>query len=411
MKAEIIAVGTELLLGQILNTNAQYLSVQLSQLGIDVFFQTVVGDNAMRLEETVRTALQRAEVVILTGGLGPTKDDLTKETVAKILDIPLKLHQESLDRIKGYFEKMCRPMSSNNEKQAMLPEGCIVLPNDVGTAPGCIVEKDKNIVILLPGPPNEMQLMFKQHVYPYLRSRSPFIIYSKVLRVFGTGEASLAEELMDIFENQTNPPVTPYAKQGEVTLRITAKAENEEEAKKLIEPLEQEIRKRLGKRIYGIDEESLEQVVARLLMEQKKTLATAESCTGGLLAQKITSIPGISQCFNTGVITYSNESKVKLLGVLQETLDKFGAVSHQTALEMAEGIRNRYKADIGIAITGIAGPGGGTSKKPVGLVYIGMAVPDKSWYQELHLSGTRERIRNLSTMYALDMIRLYLLEQ
>ncbi|MBZ4646256.1 MAG: competence/damage-inducible protein [Clostridia bacterium] len=409
MNAEIIAVGTELLLGQILNTNAQFLSVELSNLGIDVYFQTVVGDNQKRLEETLQTALKRADIVILTGGLGPTKDDLTKETIAQVLNLQLKLHQESLDKIKEFFAKMHRVMASNNEKQAFLPEGSIILPNNNGTAPGCIIEKDNNIVIMLPGPPKEMQPMFKEYVYPYLLKKSPYTIYSKVLRIFGIGESSLEEKLIDIFENQSNPTIAPYAKQGEVTLRITAKCESEEVAKGLIAPVEEQIRNRLGIMVYGIEEESLEEVTCKLLMEKNLTLATAESCTGGLLAEKITSTPGISKCFHTGVVTYSNESKVNLLGVSQDTLQQYGAVSCQTALEMAKGIRERSKADIGISITGIAGPGGGTPQKPVGLVYVGMATQQKCWYNELRLVGNRERIRNITVMNALDMLRKYLL--
>ncbi|MGE4283824.1 MAG: competence/damage-inducible protein A [Clostridia bacterium] len=409
MNAEIIAVGTELLLGQILNTNAQYLSVELSQLGIDVFYQTVVGDNQKRLEEALQNALDRTDIVILTGGLGPTKDDLTKETVAQIMGLSLVPHQESLDRIKSFFHKMHRVMTNNNEKQALLPEGSIVLLNDNGTAPGCIIEKNGKTIVMLPGPPKEMQPMFKQSVYPYLRNKSPYIIHSHVLRIFGIGESALEEQLADIFESQSNPTIAPYAKQGEVTLRITAKCEDVENAEKLIQPVEDEIRSRLGITVYGVEEESLEEVTCRLLMDKGVSVATAESCTGGLLSERFTSIPGISKCFHMGAITYSNDSKAELLGVSSHTLDRYGAVSSQTALEMADGIRKKSDADIGISVTGIAGPGGGSQEKPVGLVYIGISTPDKKWYKELHLTGNRERIRNMIVMNTLDIIRKHLL--
>jgi len=333
---------------------------------------------------------------------------LTKETVAKLLDLPLELHQESLTRIQEYFLRMHREMAPNNEKQAYVPKGCRVLPNEYGTAPGCIIEKENKVVIMLPGPPKEMEPMFKNYVYPYLRNKTNDVIYSKVLRVFGIGESALEQKIMDLIDSQTNPTVALYAKQGEVTIRITAKEKDETGAMKLIEPMENEIRRRLGTAVYGIDEESLEEVTCRLLMEKKLTIATAESCTGGLLAEKITRIPGISQCFNMGVITYSNEAKQKILGVSGETLNKYGVVSSQTVIEMARGIQKYSNADIGVAITGIAGPGGGTATKPVGLVYVGISTRKECWYNELHLSGNRERIRELTTMNALDMVRRYL---
>ena len=410
MNAEIIAVGTELLLGQILNTNAQFLSVQLSNLGINVFFQTVVGDNVNRLEETLKAAAQRADVIILTGGLGPTKDDLTKETIAKFFGLPLELHEESLQRIQDFFDKIKREMAQNNKKQAMLPKDCIVLQNNNGTAPGCIIEKDNKIVVMLPGPPKEMQPMFMESVFPYLRSKTNEIIYSKVLRIFGIGESSLEEMLIDIFESQTNPTVAPYAKQGEVTLRITAKTDSEATAKKMIQPVEAEIRRRLGLNVYGLEEESLEEVTCNLLLAKGKTISTAESCTGGMLAEKITSISGVSQCFYQGFITYSNEAKMELLGVSKATLDQYGAVSHLTALEMAAGLRKRTGSDIAVSVTGIAGPGGGSPEKPVGLVYVGISTENKTWYKELRLAGNRERIRNMTVMNALDTVRRYLLE-
>ncbi len=410
MNAEIIAVGTELLLGEIVNTNAQFLSDRLSQLGINVYYQVVVGDNKKRLSQTLQASLERSDMVILTGGLGPTKDDLTKETIAETLALPLELHEESLKRIKDFYTSIHREMAKNNIKQAYLPKGATVLKNDNGTAPGCIIEKNNKVVVMLPGPPREMQPMFNNSVYPFLRRKTSDAIYSKVLRIFGVGESSLEEKLEDLFEEQSNPTIAPYAKQGEVRLRITSKCKSEEEANKLIAPVEEEIRKRLGVTVYGEGEETLEKVVAKLLMEKNLTIATAESCTGGLLAEKITRVPGISKSFTKGVITYSNESKMELLGVKKETLQEFGAVSAQTAVQMAQGIRERSNVDIGVSITGIAGPGGGTKEKPVGLVYVGVSTEERTWFKELRLSRSRENIRYRTTMHALDMVRRYMVE-
>lgn len=411
MNAEILAVGTELLLGQILNTNAQFISQEFSGLGINVFFQTVVGDNENRLKECIKTALDRSDIVILTGGLGPTKDDLTKETVSKVMEIPLELNKEIENKIRKYFEPIGNSMPQNNLKQAYLPKGCVILDNNKGTAPGCIVEKNGKIAILLPGPPNELEPMFKEHVYPYIRSKNSNVIYSKVLRVFGIGESALEQKLSKIIDNQNNPTIAPYAKQGEVILRLTSKSENEEEAKEIIKPVEMMIRTLLGDMVYGEgDDNSLEQTVSELLIKKKIKIATAESCTGGLLAEKLTRTPGISTCYDRGVITYSNESKTELLGVSVDILDKYGAVSFQSAMEMADGIRRISSSDIGISITGIAGPEGGTLSKPVGQIFIAISTTNKTWYKELRLSGSRERIRNMSAMNALDMVRTYLLE-
>ncbi len=410
MNAEIIAVGTELLLGEILNTNAQFLSQNLSNLGIDVYFQTVVGDNPKRLKETFETALTRADIIILTGGLGPTKDDLTKETVAQTMGLTLELHTESLQKIKVFFSSIHREMTINNEKQAYLPKGCMALENHHGTAPGCLIEHQQKVVVMLPGPPQEMKPMFTKYVYPYLRSKGTNIIYSRVLRIFGVGESALEEMLSDIMENQHNPTIAPYAKQGEVALRITAKCESEETAKKMIAPLEKTIRQRLGFNVYGEGNTPLAEVVGSLLKEKGKTVAVAESCTGGLLSEQITRSPGISKCFITGAITYSNESKIKLLNVSPQTLDKYGAVSEQTALEMAEGVKRLGGTDIGISITGIAGPDGGTQEKPVGCIYIGVVTNDKSTCKKINLVGDRLKIRNMTAMHALDMIRHLIVE-
>ncbi len=411
MKAEIINVGTELLLGQILNTNAQFLSMELSRLGIDIYFQTVVGDNQTRLKETFNAALNRADIIILTGGIGPTKDDLTKETVAEALSLPLEQDKESLKSIEIYFEKIHRKMCLNNKKQAFFPKGSIIIPNKNGTAPGCIIEKDNNIIIILPGPPLELQAMFKNYVYNYLLKKTDKIIYSKVLNIFGIGESLLEERLSDIFEKQTNPTIAPYANQGILTLRITAKAKDEETAKKLIEPMEAEIRKRIGTMIYGEGDETLESLISKLLINRNISIATAESCTGGLFAEKLTRMPGISKVFSEGLVTYSNNAKINLLNVSPSTLDEYGAVSHQTVIEMAEGIKEKSKSDIGIAITGIAGPDGGTKEKPVGTVYIGLATDKISYYKKYQLTGNRDRVRNITVMHAFDMLREHLIDK
>jgi nicotinamide-nucleotide amidase len=405
MNAEILAVGTELLMGQIANTNAQYISSRLPDVGVGVYYHSVVGDNPLRLKECLTLALKRSDVVVMTGGLGPTQDDLTKETVAELLTRKLVLNKESLDRIEEFFKRIDRTMTNNNVKQAYLPEGCIAMQNNNGTAPGCIIEADGKVVIMLPGPPSEMKPMFEEYVIPYFKAKADFILVSKFLRIFGVGESAMEEKIIDLIENQTNPTIAPYAKDGEVTLRITARCKKEEEADGLIKPVLEEIRKRLGSAVYSTENKNMEEVVGELLLENNVTVAFAESCTGGLAAGKITSIPGISRVFNRGIVSYSNEAKIENLGVNPATLEKFGAVSREIAIEMAEGIRKVSNTDLGLSITGIAGPGGGTDEKPVGLVYVALA--DKSGVQckELRLWGNRDRIRNVTILYAFDMIR------
>lgn len=406
MNVEIIAVGTELLLGQILNTNARYISRRLSEYGCNVFYQTVVGDNLMRLTEALRIAAGRADIVITTGGLGPTGDDLTKETIADFCGLKCVMHEESLERLKARFEKHGMYMAKNNLKQAELPEGCIVLRNDKGTAPGAIIESENGTFIMLPGPPFEMEAMFESGVVPYLKSKTDSVIYSKTLRVFGIGESSLEEKLIDLIESSQNPTLAPYAKTGEVELRLTAKAETEEECIKMLAPLEEAVRNIIGDTVYAVGEnESMESAVCRLLIDKGMKMATAESCTGGLVAQKITSVSGASQCFDCGVVTYSNEQKENLLGVKRETLEKFGAVSEETALEMCKGIMMRAGADFGIGITGIAGPSGGTEEKPVGLVYIGICGKNVHRAFKFNFAGDRDVVRQRSAIQALDLVR------
>jgi len=413
MDAEILAVGTELLMGQITNTNAQYISSRLPSVGVNVYYHSVVGDNPERLRKCLNIALERSDVVIMTGGLGPTKDDLTKETVADVLGLKLVLHEEIVDTMKAYFERLNRKMTENNVKQAYLPENCIIINNNNGTAPGCIIEKDGKVVIMLPGPPSEMKPMIEETVIPYFASKSQHKLVSKFLRIFGIGESAMEELIMDLVEKQSNPTIAPYAKEGEVTLRLTARCENGNNAsdgEDIIKPVEDEIKRRLGDYIYSTENKNLEEVVAELLLQKNVTIATAESCTGGLIASKLTDIPGISKVFCRGIVSYSNESKIENLGVKRETLAKYGAVSRETAIEMAEGIRNVAGTDLGLSVTGIAGPGGGSKEKPVGLVYIGLADKFGVNVKELRLMGDRGKIRRITCLHAFDMIRRKILE-
>lgn len=411
MKAEILCVGTELLLGDIVNTNAQYLSRRLADLGISVYHQSVVGDNVERLKKEFEEAFSRADLVITTGGLGPTPDDLTKETGADYFNKKMILDENSLNKLNSYFIKDGEgELKGNNIKQAYFPEGSIILPNNHGTAPGCALEENNKVLIVLPGPPREMKPMFENSVVPFLKKYSKGILKSKVLRICGIGEGIMAEKISDIINNSTNPTIAPYAKEWEVTLRITSKANTEEEASKLIEPVESEIRKRLGENIYGEDETSLEEVIAKILISKNLTISTAESCTGGLIASRLVDYPGISSVFMEGAVTYSNEAKINRLNVKKETLETFGAVSEETAREMAEGIAKTSGTIIGLSTTGIAGPGGGTSEKPVGLVYIGLCINGNVHAKKLELSGNREMIRRRATITALDWLRRELLK-
>lgn len=409
MNAEILAVGTEILLGDIVNTNAQYLARELADLGIGVYYQTVVGDNPERLRDTIYKAFSRADLIITTGGLGPTEDDLTKETGAKYFNKELVLDEKALDDIKEFFEKTGKKMTENNVKQAYVPEGSIVLYNENGTAPGIIMEENGKILIMLPGPPKETIPMFENQVKPFLKSKQEYTLVSRVLRVAGVGESKMETLVKDIIENSENPTVAPYAKDNEAILRITAKAHNEQEAMELIKPVADEIYNRLGDAIYGEGDTNLESVVAELLINKKMTISTSESCTGGLLAGTLIEYPGISSVFMDGVVSYSNESKMYRLGVKEETLEKYGAVSHETAAEMAKGIAETAGTNIGISTTGIAGPGGGSPEKPVGLVYVGICINGNVKTKEMHFAGTREKIRGRAVYGALNWLRKELL--
>lgn len=410
MKAEIIAVGTEILLGDILNTNAQYLALQLAELGIDVHYQTVVGDNPQRLENTIFHAFSRANVIITTGGLGPTEDDLTKETGAKYFEEELVLDERALKRIENYFNKVGRQMTENNRKQAFVPKNSKVLYNDNGTAPGIIIEKNNKILVMLPGPPKETIPMFEKQVKPFLAQKQEYTFVSRVLRIAGVGESAMETMVKDLIDSQTNPTIAPYAKDSESLLRITAKAKDNKQAEELITPVAEEMYHRFGHNIYGEGETNMQTVVSELLIKKQKTIATAESCTGGAIASALVEYAGISSVFLDGCVTYSNASKQHRLGVKSETLQKYGAVSAETAKEMAEGAAKTAGTNIGLSTTGVAGPDGGTEQKPVGLVYIGLTIDGVTKIKECHFVGNREKIRVRTVHTALDWLRRELLK-
>ena len=473
MTAEILAVGTELLMGQIANTNAQYISSRLPDIGINVYFHQVVGDNPERLKGSLRHALGRSDVVIMTGGLGPTMDDLTKETVAECFGLGMVLDAESLERIRDRMSRSGNSrMARSNERQAYLPEGAIILANDNGTAPGCIIEAEEKTVVMLPGPPSEMRPMFDEKVMPYLGRHADFVLESKFLRVFGIGESKLEEMLRDIIEAQTNPTLATYAKEGEVTLRVTARYKTGHNCEAgqscgagasagdcqsfnsrassdvhvdILTPVVEEVRARIGDCLFSTEDEDLEEAALKALISKNLTLSLAESCTGGLIAARLTNIPGASGAFISSAVTYSNEAKSALLGVREETLREYGAVSRQTAREMAEGARKASGSDIALSVTGIAGPDGGSAEKPVGLVYLGISIgggengggagcssgggsiggisigvgengggagcssgganAGKTYVREIRVLGPRARVRNIACLNAFDMIR------
>lgn len=411
MTVEIICVGTELLLGNIVNTNAAYLAEQCAGLGLSCYYQSVVGDNKERLADAVRTAIGRSDIVLFSGGLGPTQDDLTKETVAEVFGKKQVLHEESKERIRAYFERRGLELTENNWKQAYIPEDSIVLNNENGTAPGVIIEGGQACAILLPGPPNELKPMFEQSVRPYLLQKQPGVIYSRVVKICGVGESKVETQIRDLIDGQDNPTIAPYAKTGEVHLRVTAKAEDEKTAKKLIKPVVRELKARFGNNVYTTDADvNLEQAVVELLMGNDLTVSTVESCTGGMLAARLINVPGVSDSFKSGYITYANKAKRKVLGVKKTTLAKYGAVSEETVREMVEGVVRVAKTDVGVAVTGIAGPDGGTKEKPVGLVYIACHVCGVTTVKELHLSGNRGKIRENTVAQALILMRKCILE-
>lgn len=411
MTVELICVGTEILLGNIVNTNAAYLAEKCALLGLSLYNQTVVGDNSERLSAAVKTALQRAEIVILTGGLGPTEDDITKETVASVFGRELVMDEHSRERIQKFFEQVkSQQITENNWKQAMVPKGARVIDNHNGTAPGIVLEENGKMAILLPGPPNELKPMFEESIAPLLNEMQPEGIYSRMVKICSVGESRAETMIKDMMDEQTNPTIAPYAKTGEVHLRVTAKAKSEEEADRLMQPVVEELYRRFGRRIYTTCENvTLEDTVVSMLKERGYKVTTAESCSGGLLAGRILNVSGASDVYQEGHITYSNEAKEKLLGVKHETLETYGAVSEQTAYEMAAGAAKAAAADAALSVTGIAGPGGGTKDKPVGLVYIGCYVCGKIRVKECRFAGNRDKNRESAVVQALTLLREQLL--
>jgi len=414
MAAEILIIGTEILLGQIVDTNAAFIAEQLAAAGIDVYFKTVVGDNEGRIEIALRQALERADFVIAAGGLGPTEDDLTRSVFARVLRRHLILNEELLEKIRQRFASRGLVMTPNNEKQALIPQNAIVLENPRGTAPGLFMRtgaKGEKAVVAMPGVPSEMKPMLTQKVIPLLKELAgkSAIIKSRVIKTCGIGESRVDDLIGDLFRRSRNPSLALLAHPSEVHIRITAKAESEEAAERMISQLEGKIRERVGEWVYGKDEESMEEIIGSLLRSRGKTLAVAESCTGGLISNRITNIPGSSQYFERGVVSYSNRSKMQVLGVPPSLLDRFGAVSAEVAEAMALGVRRASGSDLGLSVTGIAGPEGGTPEKPVGLVYIALAWEGGVKSKEYRFFEDRLANKRRSSLLAMEMVRRHLL--
>jgi nicotinamide-nucleotide amidase len=408
--AELIAVGTELLLGSIANTDAQEISRELAALGINVYYHTVVGDNPQRLRAAVEIARARADLIVTTGGLGPTCDDLTKQVLSDCFGRKLVFHQPSAERITSYFAKAHpdRPMAENNLQQAMLPEGCTVLDNDWGTAPGCAWTQEGCTVIMLPGPPRECHAMLRHRVVPLLSQMQESQICSRTLCLFGIGESDMEAKLRDQMLQMDNPTLAPYAKEGSTELRITAKAATQAACFALIEPVERQLRDLFGDLVYGVDVKSPAEAACQLLLARKVTLATAESCTGGMIASRITDQSGISAVYRGGVVCYTNEVKRDAVGVSQALLDRYGAVSPQVCRALSEGIRQKLGSDLGLSVTGVAGPDPDDRGNPVGLIYVGLSDASHSWVRTLHLHNGRGRNRNMACHHAFDLVRRYL---
>ena len=407
---EILSVGTELLLGNIANTDAQTLSQGLSELGLNVYYHTVVGDNPQRAREAVAIAKKRADIIITTGGLGPTCDDLTKNVLAEAFGKKLVFDEPSAERIRSYFAKTKRPMTDNNLQQAMLPEGCTVLANDWGTAPGCAFQAEGVHVIMLPGPPSECRPMFQYRAKPYLQSLSEGVIASHTLKLFGIGESAMEAQLRDQMNAMSNPTLAPYAKEGECELRVTAKAPTDAEAQALLKPTVEQVKALFGSKVYGVDVSSLEEVVEGLLREKGMTIGVAESCTGGLMAKRLTDVAGASQVFLGGIVSYTNQVKAGMLHVPQHLLDQFGAVSPEVALAMAEGARKALGCDIALATTGVAGPDKDDWDNEVGTMFVAIATPEGTHVRPLKLGSrpVRARLRTQTAHHAFDLARRYL---
>ena len=408
---ELLAVGTELLLGNTVNSDAQMLSRELSALGLNVYYHSVVGDNPERLRRSVELARSRADVLITTGGLGPTCDDLTKKVVAQAYGLELEYHPECAAAIRDFFARSGRAMTENNLQQAWLPEGCTVLENRWGTAPGCAFQSGRHFVVMLPGPPRECIPMFKEAAAPWLSQLSEGVICSHTLRIFGWGESQVESLLRDRMNELTNPTLAPYAKEGEMELRVTAKADSPAAAQALIAPVEQEVRALLGELIYGTGEDTLERVVLEGMKARGLTLGTAESCTGGLITKRLTDLPGSSAVFRGGVVSYTNEVKAQVLGVPRQLLEEQGAVCADVARAMAQGARRVLGCDAAVSATGVAGPDSDERGNPVGLVYVALAAPEGCWVRKLSLAGAsdrRDRVRIMAANHALDMVRRWL---
>ena len=414
MTCELVFVGTELLLGDILNTNAQYLSKQLASIGVSVLHQSVVGDNPDRLRQVLEIAFSRADTVLTTGGLGPTKDDLTKEVCAALFQKKLVLHEESLRRMKAYFAEKQIEMPQTNEKQAWMPEDAVIFENTNGTAPGCAMEQNGKRLLMLPGPPREMKAMFEQSALPYLRQFSDGVILSQEIHTFGIGESTMAQRVADLLDSP-NPTVAPYAKSGEAMLRVTAKANSESEARALLAPVTKEIVRRLDRCVYGIDVPNLETAVVRRLKQLKKTVATAESATAGLIAKRLTDIAGASDVFGCGIVSYRNDVKEKLLGVDPEVLRTQTAVCETVAVQMAAGALRQSGADLAVSITGLAGPESDDRGRGPGLAYLALTDGEQTLTRTIHTGQTgadcRDFNRTVFASQALDLIRCYLLDR
>lgn len=405
MKAEIISVGTELLLGEVVNTNASDIAKALKEIGISVYNIDTVGDNPKRLYEDIEKAYDRSDIIITTGGLGPTKDDLTKDIVADFLKVDMVLDENEVEKLKNYFKNRKDELNEGNMTQAYFPKGYEILDNPNGTASGCVINKDNKIIIVMPGPPREMKPMLKNYVIPYLSKLSSKYFASKTINVIGIGESKMEEMIMELIKHQTNPTIAPYFKDKSLTLRVMASDDDKKTAEDMLLPTIDKIKSILNDNIYAYgDDLAIEDVVCKYLMDNNLTVSTVESCTGGMLSSRIINISGISKCFKSGYVTYSNESKIQL-GVSEDTLQKYGAVSEQTAIEMATACAKKSGSDITISTTGVAGPDGGSEEKPVGLVYIGLYINGQTYCKKLNIVGNRQRIRRIATSNALDFVR------
>ena len=405
MKVAILTVGTEILFGQIVNTNAAWLSKELQNMGFDVMYHYSVGDNPKRLEEVINFAFRDCDMIITTGGLGPTQDDLTKETIAKAMGDTIVQHPDCLHDLMGHYERSGREMTENNLKQANMPSTAEPLKNDQGTAPGFWLEKEGKIIVSMPGPPREMNRMFELQVKPRLEKLQDSVIYYRLIRTFGIGESKMETILLPFIDGQTDPTIATYAKEGECSLRIAAKRATIEEAKEAVDKMLEEVLEIIGDNVYSIDNEELIDVVAKLLLEKNITISCAESCTGGLFAGRLTDVSGISKVFERGIVTYSNRAKMEELGVKAETLEKFGAVSEETAAEMAEGLSKKTGSDLCVSVTGIAGPEGGSEEKPVGLAYIGIRYKGETKvFKSLYRNVNRKWNRNYTLLNMLYQV-------